>query len=355
MQRRTRRPFRVAWLLSIVAAGAAMAETASPVTLPALPLDSRSVTVSGISSGGAMAVQFHTAHSRLVQGAGVLAAPPYLCAENNVALALGRCMKGGEPIPVERLLQRAEGLARAGAIDPVEGMAQDRVWLYRGAADPHVRVEVADALERYYLARTQAAAVQRVERPGAGHNFPVATAGAAPCSASEPPYLASCEYDGARRLLEHLYGPLAPGAATDRLSPLVAFDQRPFATAAGSVALADQGWLYVPAACGAGAGRTCRLHVVFHGCKQGVADVGDAFARRAGYLEVAEANRIVVLFPQVKPTLLPLNPLGCWDWWGYEGEDYATRDGRQVAAVRAMIGALLAPAPSAGGSDARSP
>ena len=98
-------------------------------------------------------------------------------------------------------------------------------------------------------------------------------------------------------------------------------------------------------------GATCRLHVVFHGCKQGMASVGDAFARGAGYLEVAESNRIVVLFPQVKPTLQPLNPLGCWVWWGYEGSDYATRDGRQIAAVRAMIDALIA---EPGAADARS-
>ena len=106
------------------------------------------------------------------------------------------------------------------------------------------------------------------------------------------------------------------------------FDQRPFAEAAGSVSFADQGWLYVPSACAARRDDACRLHVVFHGCKQGV-DRGRRRVRAPrGFLEAAEAGRIVVLFPQVKPTLQPLNPLGCWDWWGYEGGDYATRNGR---------------------------
>jgi hypothetical protein len=49
----------------------------------------------------------------------------------------------------------------------------------------------------------------------------------------------------------------------------------------------------------------------------------------------------VLLFPQVEKSLQPLNAYGCWDWWGYEGEDYATRGGRQVRAVRAMIADLL--------------
>ena len=84
-----------------------------------------------------------------------------------------------------------------------------------------------------------------------------------------------------------------------------------------------------------------RLHVVFHGCQPGGSFVGDAFVRGAGYLEVAEANRVVLLFPQIEKSLQPLNAFGCWDWWGYEGEDYATRNGRRIRAVRAMIADLL--------------
>ena len=37
----------------------------------------------------------------------------------------------------------------------------------------------------------------------------------------------------------------------------------------------------------------------------------------------------------------PLNPNGCWDWGGYEGEAYATQAGPQVRAVRSMIADLL--------------
>lgn len=44
-------------------------------------------------------------------------------------------------------------------------------------------------------------------------------------------------------------------------------------------------------------------------------NVGNTFALRAGYLEVAEVNNIIVLFPQVVATLS--NPNACFDWWGY--------------------------------------
>jgi poly(3-hydroxybutyrate) depolymerase len=287
-----------------------------------------------------MAVQFHTAHSALVQGAGVLAGVPYFCAEGSVVTALGRCMKDGGAIPVDALLERTEQWAREGAIDPVAGLAGDRVWLYRGAADPVVQAGVVDALERSYRAHVQDANLVRVEREGAGHNFPVAGAGESACTSSEPPYIASCGFDAAHALLQHQYGALEPPAASASSAALTPFDQRPYAELSGSVALDERGWLYVPSTCRDGV--RCRLHVVFHGCRQGATFIGDGFARRAGYLQVAEANRIVLLLPQVKPTTEPLNPLGCWDWWGYEGSDYATQRGRQIRAVRAMIADLLA-------------
>ena len=43
--------------------------------------DRAAVSVSGVSSGGYMAQQYHVAHSRQVMGAGILAAGPWNCAE----------------------------------------------------------------------------------------------------------------------------------------------------------------------------------------------------------------------------------------------------------------------------------
>ena len=50
------------------------------------------VTVSGVSSGGYMANQFHIAYSSLVGGAGIFAGGPYYCAQGNVQIALTNCM-----------------------------------------------------------------------------------------------------------------------------------------------------------------------------------------------------------------------------------------------------------------------
>ena len=35
------------------------------------------------------------------------------------------------------------------------------------------------------------------------------------------------------------------------------------------------------------------------------------------------------------------NPNGCWDWWGYSGDDYASKRGKQVRAVAEMINTLV--------------
>ena len=130
---------------AITACGAR--EPPAPARLPAVGIAPGSVTVSGISGGGYMAVQFHVAHSGLVHGAGVVAAGPYYCAEASLRLALGRCMSGGEPIPTEELVSTTSRLALEEAIDPIANLADDRVWLFHGAADPTIAKPVVDALD----------------------------------------------------------------------------------------------------------------------------------------------------------------------------------------------------------------
>ena len=74
------------------------------------------------------------------------------------------------------------------------------------------------------------------------------------------------------------------------------------------------------------------------GCLQGSQRIGDAFYAGAGYNEWAEANAVIVLYPQVVTSdLVPFNPRGCWDWWGYSDVFYYRQQGPQMAAVAAMI------------------
>ena len=68
--------------------------------------------------------------------------------------------------------------------------------------------------------------------------------------------------------------------------------------------------------------------------------VGEAFVRDAGYNRGADAASMVVLYPQVSASLVPLNPKGCWDWWGYTGADYDLRAGAQLQFLARILAAL---------------
>ena len=50
-------------------------------------------------------------------------------------------------------------------------------------------------------------------------------------------------------------------------------------------------------------------------------EIDDVYARHAGYLDVAELNNIIMLFPQIESSIFD-NPMGCFDWWSYEDRDY---------------------------------
>ena len=313
--------------------------------LPRLTLGPTTVSVSGISSGAYMAHQFHIAHSATVVGAGILAGGPYHCAGDGVGglmVALNACMDLPDLVPftgppsLDRSTAAIAAAARADAIDDPANLRDDRVYLFSGIRDNLVPRPVMDALHALYGRYMPADRVLYVTGIEAGHAMVTAGYGN-PCESSTAPFVNDCGYDAAGALLAHILGPLNPKA--DAAGMLAAFDQRPFAADWEPSSLHARGHIYVPKTCAAGA--PCRLHVAFHGCRQSEDWIDDAFFRHAGYNEWAEANGIVVLYPQVGRlgTLWP-NPQGCWDWWGYTGDDYDRRSGAQIAAIKAMIDQL---------------
>ena len=103
----------------------------------------------------------------------------------------------------------------------------------------------------------------------------------------------------------------------------------------------DEGFVYIPKTCET---ERCRVHVAFHGCQQHAREIGDRFAREAGYNRWADTNRLVVLYPQtIARWWWIYNPNACWDWWGYTGREYHTKDGAQIRAVKTMLERLSAP------------
>jgi len=219
------------------------------------------------------------------------------------------------------------------------------VWLYSGARDETMAPQMVAALRDFYRRVAPGADVVLVADVPSGHGMPTVAEGNA-CGTTEPPYLNRCGYDAAGRLLERLLGTLAPPA--DRGGRLLEFDQREFSGGApGAISLADAGYAWVPRECERGG---CRVHVVFHGCRQNAQSVGERFVRESGYNRWAETNRLVILYPQTIARWgwawsggFVFNPRGCWDWWGYTGPAYATKAGPQIRAVQAMIERMASP------------
>jgi hypothetical protein len=178
------------------------------------------LTVSGISSGGYMAVQFQVAFSKQVRGAGIIAAGPYDCAEGSSIRALAHCMSPSAwapPPKPDEIRPRMESRARLGLIDPPEGLADDRVWMLGGGADHTVEPPVMDALEAFYRQWVPADALRRVSLPDAGHAM-ISVADGKPnaCNTSEPPYINRCgDFDAPGELLGHLLGKLEAARAPE--------------------------------------------------------------------------------------------------------------------------------------------
>jgi poly(3-hydroxybutyrate) depolymerase len=297
-----------------------------------LALDLASTSVSGISSGGYMAVQFHVAFSSMTKGAAILAAGPYDCSKGSLQTALSTCGSGSPD--VASLVAITNQYAQAGAIDDPSALASQRVFIFGGADDPVVAPSVVDALDAYYASFMNASSIDYVSRrAGTTHTWPTLTYGN-PCDTLASPYLGACNYDGAGAALAQIYGTLAPPATPS--GSIITIPQGAFTADPGAASLDDLAYAYVPASCAAG--DTCRLHVSFHGCLQGASLVGDAFYAHAGLNEWADTNHLVVLYPQAKKS--STNPEGCWDWWGYTGPDFAKKTGPQMAMVRAMIAGI---------------
>ena len=340
------------WLPSLLLLGP-WAPAWSIDALPAYGADAGETTVSGVSSGGFMAVQFHVAHSGSVKGVGIVAGGPYYCAQGNLWVAYYNCLtpSASKPLPSVTLLKaEADALARAGLIDRTDGLAAARAWFFSGTHDRTVDPAVVEAARRFYaLYQSPAGNLALVGDRPAGHAMVTETAGNA-CETTAPPYINDCDYDAAGELLKHLLGALEPPAAKET-GQIIRFDQRPFAGGdAYAISLADSGFAFVPRVC---ATERCRVHVAFHGCRQSVQAVGERFVREAGYNRWADANRLIVLYPQTIARnghglsglrwSFVFNPRGCWDWWGYTDAQYHTRAGRQIRAVKAMVDRLAAP------------
>ena len=313
------------------------------VSLPALNVDTTNITVSGLSSGGVMAITLGYAYSATFRGVGIFAATPYLCqyhypyasCQNNNAISAS--MLDTMQVTIDNW--------SGGAIDNKANVATQKVYLFTGTKDSTVGVKPMQAVQQQY-ANNGVASVNLIQAANTGHVFPTdfTSAGDNPCSTSFTPYISNCHYDGAKAVLSQFYGTLHPRNDAPAAGNYREFNQREFT---GNIGMANTGWVYVPASCAADA--KCKLHVAFHGCLQNYATIGDKFVKNTGYTRWADTNNIIVLFPQAQadlntyPTVasgMQNNANACWDTVGFNGFNYAQKSGTQLSAIKAMVDRL---------------
>ena len=339
--------------------------------LPRFNADLSQSSVSGLSSGAFMTVQLHLAYSGTFVGAGIIAGGPFRCAESFRAAAaiaedawelnaLYVCMNplipqvGPDPV---QLANMARETARRGLIDPVENLADDRLYVFTGSEDSVVNSGVVETTKRFYeLLGVAPDAIRFENTVPAGHSIITDNPEDNPLPANRPPYINNGGFMQSQHILEHLYGPLKPPSR--RLSGrIIRFDQTEFFDGKPQASMSDFAYAYVPKAVEEGA--PCRVHIALHGCKQGYNYVnlvngrpdldnavpyGNRYFTTTGYNEMADANDLVILYPQAHGTdnSETQNPDGCWDWWGYTAEnpanpDYYSKNALQIRAIHRML------------------
>ncbi|MBE9548337.1 MAG: hypothetical protein IMF09_02935 [Proteobacteria bacterium] len=280
------------------------------------------ITVSGMSAGAQMAHQLHMAYPEVFSGAGLLAGGPFGCANGSLVTAMERCMGSVKAeMPVPEFIKNIRKASADGKLGDTGLLADDRVWIFHGALDTIVAPELGQASATIYTAFIQPEQVDYIDDVKAAHTFPTVDKGS-DCDKTEAPFIGNCNYDAVGKLLQQLYGKLIP--PTDIEPANLIQVELPGGTDAG---LLNSAYLYMPQVCKA-KGQACKMHLVLHGCGQSSAQIDKVFIQQSGYLPWAESNNIVLAFPQVTPAAV--NPLACWDWWGYTGVDYRWRNGLQM-------------------------
>lgn len=234
----------------------------------------------------------------------------------------------------------ANECALVGQIDALHHLKNHRVYLYSGTEDSVVDQGVGMKLrETYDLASVKN--VHSVFDHKSEHGMPTKKQGIN-CDVHASPYILKCNYSASGDILTTIYGKnsITPPDDEDNFvkGNLIRFNQKEFFTpiVGKFEGMADDAFIYVPTNC-QDKSEKCRFHIHFHGCKQSVTFLSDQYAMHNGMNAWAERNNIIVLYPQTKATNVPVNPYGCFDWFGIYDPLYYSKYGLQMSVIAKMV------------------
>lgn len=248
---------------------------------------------------------------------------------------------------------------KARLISPKKNIAKQKVFIYHGTKDDVIKSSMSEMLHQFYSSMgVPEKSITTVHKDG-GHNFPTDRNDGISCDEEKVPYIANCNYDLAKNILENLLGRKLDRAPI-RTENLYAVTQKN-----NPDSIQTYGYLYANQYC-LNNPSNCDLHVALHGCKMSddydeefqsfyeskvqltrVLGIDEQafkvrhrqmgariFALNSGYAEYAEtkSNRLMIYFPQTRISQknYPANPKGCWDWYGWTGPLYATNKGSET-------------------------
>jgi poly(3-hydroxybutyrate) depolymerase len=293
------------------------------------------VTVAGVSSGGFMAVQLQVAYSRSIFATAVVAGGTYFCAQDNLPV-WGTACATGAGVPVQSLVNFTRSEAAAGRIDPVSNIGGKPIYMFSGLLDTVDQQPTMDDLFRYYQSFTATGRITYNNFTEAEHSW-VSPDGSNPCAVLSSPFINNCGIDPEETFLTMFYGPLNPRNSGTLGGSFIQFNQNAFCRnqECFSIDMDSTAWAFVPQSCAQQ--QACRILVALHGCSASQQFIGLAFVENSGINEWADTNNIIVLYPQTIASVSPANDFGCWDWWGYTGENYAEKGAVQMGAIMAEV------------------
>lgn len=226
-----------------------------------------------------------------------------------------------------------EGMKLDNLIDDTSNLRNHRMYLFSGLEDVMV---VQGVMKKLHQQLTQYFNMSNIV---ADWNVPAEHAMITNdygnvCNYLGEPWINNCGLDSAGKVLNVVMGATLKNGSSYVDDNLYTFSQTGNYSA---LSFDDKGYVYIPTACHGGRVQ-CAAHLVFHGCNQGARYIGETFVIHSGYLKHAEANNIIMLFPQVKKEgIIEPNPQGCFDWFAYTGLDFATKKGVQMRAIANMM------------------
>lgn len=277
-------------------------------------------------------------------------------------------------------------------VDPLSNVSDQKVFIYQGESDSTVKVQMQERLKSYYLSvGVKESNIAMLTGKG-NHNFPTDRKDGINCNQSKTPYVASCDLNLASILLAHLFDDKMIRTeinknhiyVVDQTTELLNLSKTETDWMMPAPSIAPYGYLYANDKCLANP-KSCHMHIALHGCKMTDSFNEDfqnqyqnqvlyyrivsmrskktamfpnlpviedktnnygllKFVLDSGYIEYAEENDLMILFPQtwITENNFPYNPNGCWDWFGWTGENYATNVGSETKWLMNFIHSISA-------------